>query len=128
MSYDRLPVKARQLREEVAALLAPAEATDAREDAEAGADQRGDDVPAELQRRETRLRRIREATRALEARAKAEAATAGTPTESARPDPTAQYNVTDPDSRIMPSPDGFVQAYNVQGGSGRAATDRRAGG
>src|SRR5207253_5614457 len=49
-----------------------------------------------------------------EARAKAEAAAAGKPTESARPDPKAQYNFTDPDSRIMPSPDGFVQAYNVQ--------------
>ena len=114
MSYDRLPKKARQLRDEVAELLAQAEAADAREDAELGVDQRGDDLPAELQRRETRLRRIREAKRALEARAKAEAAAAGKPTESARPDPKAQYNFTDPDSRIMPSPDGFVQAYNVQ--------------
>jgi len=114
MSYDRLPKKARQLRDEVAELLAQAEAADAREDAELSADQRGDDLPAELQRRETRLRRIREAKRALEARAKAEAAAAGKPTESARPDPKAQYNFTDPDSRIMPSPDGFVQAYNVQ--------------
>jgi hypothetical protein len=31
-----------------------------------------------------------------------------------KPDPKAQYNFTDPDSRIMHSPDGFVQAYNVQ--------------
>jgi hypothetical protein len=30
------------------------------------------------------------------------------------PDSTAQYNFTDPESRIMHSPDGFVQAYNVQ--------------
>jgi transposase len=114
MSYDRLPVKARQLREEVAGLLAQAEAVDAREDAEVGADQRGDDLPAELQRRETRLRRIREAKRALEARAKAAAAAAGQPSETATPEAKAQYNFTDPDSRIMPSPDGFVQAYNVQ--------------
>jgi transposase len=114
MSYDRLPKKARQLRDEVAELLAHAEATDAREDAEAGADQRGDDVPAELQRRETRLGRIREAKRALEARAKAEAAAAGQPTESVKPEATAQYNFTDPDSRIMKGPDGFVQAYNAQ--------------
>jgi len=114
MSYDRLPGKARQLREEVAALLAQAEATDAREDAEEGADRQGDDIPAELQRREDRLRRIREATRALKARAKDAAAAAGTPVETAKPDPKAQYNFTDHDSRIMPSPDGFVQAYNVQ--------------
>jgi transposase len=114
MSYDRLPQKARQLREEVAALLAQADATDAREDADARADPGGDDVPAELQRRETRLGRIREAKRALEARAKAAAAAAGQPTESVKPEAKAQYNFTDPDSRIMKGPDGFVQAYNAQ--------------
>ncbi|MGQ0732389.1 MAG: IS1182 family transposase [Acidobacteriota bacterium] len=114
MSYDRLPVKARQLRDEVTALLAEAEAVDAREDAELGAGRRGDELPAELQRRETRLRRIREATRALKARAKEAAVAAGTPTETAKPEAKAQYNFTDPDSRIMPSPEGFVQAYNVQ--------------
>ena len=114
MSYDRLPVKARQLREEVTALLAQAEAVDAQEDADLGADQRSDELPAELQRRESRLRRIREAKRALEARAKDAATAAGKPSETAKPEPKAQYNFTDPDSRIMPSPDGFVQAYNVQ--------------
>src|SRR5206468_12435965 len=30
------------------------------------------------------------------------------------PDPTAQYNFTDAESRIMPSKDGFVAAYNGQ--------------
>ena len=33
---------------------------------------------------------------------------------AAKPDPKAQYNFTDPESRIMKGPDGFVQAYNVQ--------------
>ena len=60
------------------------------------------------------MKRIREAKRALEARAKEEAAAAGHSVESAKPDPKAQYNFTDPESRIMHSPDGFVQAYNVQ--------------
>src|SRR3990170_1796087 len=109
MSYGRMREKQRQLREEVTALLAQAEATDAAEDAEYGADRRGDELPAELQRRESRLKRIREAKQALEARAKAEAAAAGHPPESARPDPKAQYNFTDPESRIMKGPDGFVQ-------------------
>jgi hypothetical protein len=58
-------------------LLAQAEAADAAEDAEYGVDRRGDELPAELQRRESRLKRIREAKRALEARAKKEAAAAG---------------------------------------------------
>jgi transposase len=114
MSYGRMRDKQRQLREEVKQLLDQAEAADAAEDAEYGPDRRGDELPAELQRRESRLKRIREAKRALEARATAEAAAAGQPAESAKPDPKAQYNFTDPESRIMKGPDGFVQAYNVQ--------------
>lgn len=115
MSYDRMRDKTRQLRQEVQALLAQAEAADAAEDTEYGADQRGDELPAELQRRESRIARIREAQRALEARAKAEAAAAGAAApDTATPDPKAQYNFTDPESRIMKGPDGFVQAYNAQ--------------
>ena len=114
MSYRRMREKAKDLRKEVQQLLAQAEAADAAEDAAYGADRRGDELPAELQRRESRLKRIREAKRALEARAKEAATTAGEPVESAKPDPKAQYNFTDPESRIMHSPDGFVQGYNVQ--------------
>jgi transposase len=114
MSYGRMGEKQRQLRDEVQQLLDQAEAADAAEDAEYGRDRRGDELPAELQRRESRLKRIREAKRALEERVKAEATAAGKPAESAKPDPKAQYNFTDPESRIMKGPDGFVQAYNVQ--------------
>jgi len=114
MSYGRMGEKQRQLRDEVKSLLAQAEAADAADDAEYGADQHGDELPAELQRRESRLKRIREAKRALEARAKEEVAAAGTASESAKPDSKMQYNFTDPESRIMKGPDGFVQAYNVQ--------------
>ena len=74
MSYDRMRDTQQQLRDEVSQLLAQAEAADAAEDAEYGTDRRGDELPAELQRRESRLKRIREAKRALEARAKEEAA------------------------------------------------------
>jgi len=114
MSYGRMREKQQQLREEVKELLAQAEAADAAEDAEYGPDRRGDELPAELQRRESRLQRIREAKRVLEARAKEEAAAKGQPVESVKPDSKAQYNFTDPESRIMKGPDGFVQAYNVQ--------------
>lgn len=114
MSYGRMREKQRQLRDEVNQLLAQAEAADTAEDAEYGVDRRGDELPAELQRRESRLKRIREAKRALEARAKVEAAAAGAPADSAKPKCKAQYNFTDPESRIMKGPDGFVQAYNVQ--------------
>jgi transposase len=114
MSYQRMGEKQRQLRAEVQQLLAEADATDAAEDAQHGAGRRGDELPAELQRRESRLERIREAKRVLKARAKDAAVAAGQPAESAKPDPTAQYNFTDPESRIMKGPDGFVQAYNAQ--------------
>jgi transposase len=114
MSYKRMGEKQRQLRAEVAQLLAQAEAADTAEDAQFGTSRSGDDLPAELHRRESRLERIREAKRVLKARAKEEAIAAGQPAESAKPDAKAQYNFTDPESRIMKSPDGFVQAYNVQ--------------
>ena len=114
MSYQRMGEKQRQLRTEVQELLARAEAVDAAEDAQYGAGRRGDDLPAELQRRESRLARIREARQVLKARANDEAVAAGQPAESAKPDPNAQYNFTDPESRIMKGPDGFVQAYNAQ--------------
>ena len=114
MSYGRMREKTTQLRDEVKALLAQAEAADAHDDATYGADRRGDELPAELQRREDRLARIKEAKQALEARAKAEAATSGKTETTAKPLPKAQYNFTDPESRIMKTPDGFAQAYNTQ--------------
>jgi transposase len=114
MSYGRMREKTQQLRAEIRHLLTQAEATDAQEDAHYGADRRGDELPAELQRRESRLKRIREAKRALEARAREEAVAADAAAEEAKPDDKAQYNFTDPESRIMKGPDGFVQAYNVQ--------------
>src|ERR1019366_5333221 len=69
MSYGRMQERERQLHAEVRELLAhQAEATDAAEDAHYGVAQRGDELPAELQRRETRLKKIRAAQRALEER------------------------------------------------------------
>ena len=117
MSYDRMKEKERQIRAEVKELLAQAEATDAAEDEQYGADQRGDELPAELQRRETRLKKIREAKRALDERARQKAETEGKPAEEAKqakPADKDQYNFTDPESRIMKGGDGFVQGYNAQ--------------
>src|SRR5712692_6392347 len=117
MSYDRMKEKERQIRAEVRELLAQAEAADAEEDALYGADQRGDELPEQLQRRETRLKKIREAKRALEERARQTAEKDGKPVEEvkqAKPAAKDQYNFTDPESRIMMGSDGFVQGYNAQ--------------
>ena len=61
MSYDRMREKQKQLQAEVKQLLEQAEAADAEEDARYGRERRGDELPAELERRETRLKKIREA-------------------------------------------------------------------
>ena len=117
MSYDRMKEKERQIRAEVRELLAQAEAADAEEDALYGADQRGDELPEELQRRETRLQKIREAKRALEERARQTAEKDGKPAgevKHVKPADKDQYNFTDPESRIMMGSDGLVQGYNAQ--------------
>jgi transposase len=136
MSYDRM-VKAEAklegeiaaLRANVDALLADAERVDAEEDERFGPDRRGDELPAELQRREQRLVTIREAKQALEAEAaeaetarRAELAAQGKKPRKPRdgrdpfaPKPTAQRNFTDPESKIMKTSDGaYHQCFNGQ--------------
>jgi transposase len=114
MSYGRMPEVQKRLREEVKALLQAAEAADAEEDWRYGGERGDEEVVAELARRESRLARIREAKKTLEARARAEAEKKGKPPETAKPEEKDQYNFTDPESRIMKGADGFVQAYNAQ--------------
>ena len=133
MSYGRMKQDITRLKQEIAQLLDQAEETDAREDEQYGKDKRGDELPEELSRRETRLARIKEAKRALEEEAKRENnnddptppssstmpmakvkteedATTGT----RRVADSAQRNFTDPESSIMPYQKTFVQGYNAQ--------------
>ena len=115
MSYRRMQEEEKRLREEVQRMLAEAEQVDKEEDQRYGSGSRGDELPAELGRREQRLRRIAEAKRELEERARAEAEEKPAPEATeAKPKPKEQHNFTDPESRMMKEPDGFVQAYNVQ--------------
>jgi hypothetical protein len=114
----------KRLREEVKRLLAEAEQTDKDEDKRYGRTRRDDELPAELNRREERLRRIREARQALQERARAEAeekqkdksdkSPGSARRDKPQPKPETQHNFTDPQSRIMKGPDGFVQGYNAQ--------------
>ena len=116
MSYARMQEKQQQLREEVKQLLEQAAAADEQEDRQYG-DKRGDELPEELQRRETRLAKIKEAKKVVEQRAREKAAEEGKSAEEAKlakPEDRDQYNFTDPESRIMKSGDGFVQGYNAQ--------------
>jgi len=112
MSYGRMEETEKLLRKEVQKLLKQAEAADEEEDKRYGRDRRGDELPEELQRRETRIARIQEAKKALEEQAREKAKSEDS--KEAKPEPKAQYNFTDPESRIMKGSDGFVQGYNTQ--------------
>jgi transposase len=144
MSYGRMGEAEARLVAEVDRLLAEAEAVDAEEDARYGKGRRGDELPAELARRESRLAKIREAKESLEREARAEAERkaaearakiavreekerrtgkkpGGRPPAAPDPEKTvpeakAQRNFTDPESRIMKdgATKSFVQAYNAQ--------------
>jgi len=114
MSYGRMEEAEKLLRKEVQKLMKQAEAVDEEEDKRYGRDRRGDELPEELQRRETRIARIQEAKKALEERAREKAKSEGEDSKEAKPEPKAQYNFTDPESRIMKGSDEFVQGYNTQ--------------
>src|ERR1700691_5066585 len=83
MSYGRMEEKQQQLKEEVKQLLAAAEAVDEEEDRQY-CRQRGDELPEELQRRESRLARIKEAKKVVEQRARDKAAAEGKSVEEAK--------------------------------------------
>jgi transposase len=140
MSYARMTTTEQQLEAEVRALLDHAAQVDTGEDAAYGRGNREAEMPAELARRESRLAKIRAAKAALEPAAKVEAEQAATiarekvaareqrsgsakggmpkvpDPEQAAPAPKAQYNFTDPESRIMVdnATKSFTQAYNAQ--------------
>jgi transposase len=121
MSYGYMQKAVARLREEIEALVAQAYQQDAAEEAALGS-WRGDELPAELARREERLGQIEAAMRRLEAQAKVEAhierqrraaaeaerARPGTPRRGKAPQPVvetpdakAQSNFTDPELHIM---------------------------
>jgi transposase len=131
MSYGRMREAEKKLAAEVAAWFARAAATDAAEDREHGAAQRGDEMPDWVADKAARLERIRAAKAALEAEAKAPPPDAdddgpgpssGMMGRTSRPQrgpdggppDKAQRNFTDPDSRILPIKGGVVQGYNAQ--------------
>ena len=134
VSYERAGEMIQQLELEVKELVQRAEQAEAKESQEPL------DIPAELARREKRKAALQQARQVIEARAKEmlaerqaeyEAKQAARQQQreagkkprgqdpvppSEQPDPKAQYNFTDPESRIMKAGSGqhFEQAYNVQ--------------
>jgi transposase len=135
MSFGYMNKDITRLEAEIEQLLKQAEQVDAEQDAALGS-RRGDELPAELKRREDRLVKIREAKARLEAEARVKAAEEQSrrDDEQARreaegrkrpgkepapidptPEDKAQTNFTDPQAKIMKQPDkGFDYSYNAQ--------------
>ena len=134
MSYQRMKEEEQRLEKEIQQLIEKAQQTDAAEDELYGPDKSGDELPPELQRREQRLEKIREAKQALEQEqaekdkqqgrhpGDGKVASGKRPQggrskfkrEFGEPKPQAQRNFTDPESRVMKSKQGFEQCYNAQ--------------
>jgi transposase len=113
MSYGRMRQREALLKEEIARLVEQAEAQDAAEDREYGADSDGYSVAEELARRESRLAKIRAAREHLEAEQRAEQ---GLPAgEQPVIGDKEQRSFADDDARIMLMKRGaYDYAYNAQ--------------
>ena len=118
MSYGRMLSREKALEEEVARWQEEAEREDREEAARYGPDDDGYSLPPELAEPKKRLQRIKEAKARLEQQARDRARAEGKEGEQAVVPDKAQTNFTDPESRIMHTPDGFQQCYN-----GQAAVD-----
>jgi transposase len=136
MSYARMEKSVMELEAEVKRLLAEAEAIDEVEDDRYGKDRHGDELPEQLRYKQGRLAKIKEAKEALEREARERAEQQrleqgnkrqqreasgehrGRPPKvpSEKRDGKAQYNFTDPESRIMKdgASKAFEQCYNCQ--------------
>jgi transposase len=129
----------KEIEKEVGKMLAEAESVDAGEDRRYGK-KRGDELPEDMRTQKTRLQRLRECKERLEREAEERAAEqqrkiderAAKEAETGeklrgrkpaepdpRPDGDAKANVTDPESRIMKTRQGYVQGMNAQAAATR---------
>jgi transposase len=143
LTYERMSKAEKELEAKVIQLLGEAQRIDEQEDKVYGKGKRGDELPEELRKRETRLAKIRELKAELEREAKEAAEKELALKQEQRaakergekvvknyrrrkwtrneageavPKPKTQRNLTDSDSRIMMNPitRGYEQAYNAQ--------------
>jgi transposase len=121
MTYKTMKRAENQLRAEVERWFREAERQDREDDERYGVDKSGDEMPEWMSNKQERLKRIQQAKAELEAEAKAEAERGRDPNKTGhKPKPTGipgekvQRNLTDSQSRMMKSGDGFIQGYNAQ--------------
>jgi len=126
MKYSRMNKTEQELAEEIAGWFREAERQDSEEDTRYGADRRGDELPSWVADKQKRLEKIRQAKAELEAEAKAEAEKKREedlrkpPRNRSRnpipdtPSDGDKRNLTDPESRMLKTSQGYVQGYNAQ--------------
>jgi len=123
------------IKKEVKKILAEAAAQDKEEDQQYGQGKRGDELPDELKDRKNRLVRLKECQKRLERESEErkaeqkekiekremEEALSGCKKRGRKPrtpeeivNKEKKANVTDPESRIMKSAQGYMQGYNAQ--------------
>jgi transposase/IS5 family transposase len=120
MSYDRMEKADSEFADVVKGWLEAAEVADLGEDSRFH-NRQGDELPEWVSNKVERMKKIREAKAALEQEAAEKAKSKRKdddedPPDPPKPDPKAQRNFTDPESRVMPTKDGFQQCYNAQAG------------
>lgn len=134
MSYARMKKTEKELKADIARWFAESNAIDEAEDAEYGKDESGDEMPEWVTNKQKRLEVIRAAKAELEADAKAQLK-AGVkpmpvkpdgpdkppkgkkgkrPKANGEPNDNVQLNFTDPESKLLKGPNGFLQGYNCQ--------------
>jgi len=134
--YETLCKEEEQLKKIVRDLLRNAEKVDQEENRLFGEDKRGDELPPGFEKKNERLRRIREAKKQLEKKQKQQhenykqnlkeretkEKASGKKLRGRKPHPVSKEpveklkaNTTDPDSRVMKTQKGFMQGYNGQG-------------
>jgi transposase len=134
MSYERMKKSEKQLKAEIAEYFRKAAEEDEEEDRLYGKDKRGDELPDWVTNKQKRLEVIRAAKAELEKEAKAELEAGRkpeppdkppggggkrrkkkrAPKANGEPNDQAQLNFTDPESKLMKGPGGFLQAWNCQ--------------
>jgi transposase len=121
MTYATMKKAEDRLKAEIERWFAEAERIDREEDELYGEDKTGEELPEWVANKQERLKRIRQAKAELEAEAKAAAEREPDPNKTGHkakptgtPSDKQQRNLTDGESRLMKSGDGFIQGYNAQ--------------
>jgi transposase len=126
VSYERMKADTERLTAEVEEWFRQSKTVDQQEDERFGEDRRGDEMPEWVADKQKRVEKLKQAQEELEAEARAKVkAAAQEPSQEGKeeeksaeskavPDDKDKRNLSDGDSRLMKTKDGWIQGYNAQ--------------